>query len=178
MCEVPLTHEQKSFATENHNLVFKYLNEHQLPEDEFYDVVIFGYLKAVRDFLSKPKLQKYSFSTIAWRAMTHSLSEYFVSTQRKKRNAEVISIHSSLYEDGLPLEQSLTAPDTLMMQLESELLMHELAARLTKKQMEIVRQKSIGYGIRDIARTQQTSMKQVQEHLEDVRRILLRLIYE
>ena len=45
LCEVPLTKEQQTFATAHHNLVYKFLNENRLPEDEFYDVVIFGYLK-------------------------------------------------------------------------------------------------------------------------------------
>ena len=49
LCEVPLTKEQQTFATAHHSLVYKFLNENRLPEDEFYDVVIFGYLKAVRD---------------------------------------------------------------------------------------------------------------------------------
>lgn len=50
LCEVPLTKEQQTFATAHHSLVYKFLNENRLPEDEFYDVVIFGYLKAVRDY--------------------------------------------------------------------------------------------------------------------------------
>lgn len=43
LCEVPLTKEQQTFATAHHSLVYKFLNENRLPEDEFYDVVIFGY---------------------------------------------------------------------------------------------------------------------------------------
>ena len=50
LCEVPLTKEQQDFAAEHHGLVYKFLNDNHLPEDEFYDVVIFGYLKAVQDF--------------------------------------------------------------------------------------------------------------------------------
>ena len=42
LCEVPLTKEQQTFATAHHSLVYKFLNENRLPEDEFYDVVIFG----------------------------------------------------------------------------------------------------------------------------------------
>lgn len=44
LCEVPLTKEQQAFATDHHGLVYKFLNENHLPEDEFYDVIIFGYL--------------------------------------------------------------------------------------------------------------------------------------
>lgn len=50
LCEVPLTKEQQEFAAEHHGLVYKFLNDNHLPEDEFYDVVIFPYLKAVRDY--------------------------------------------------------------------------------------------------------------------------------
>ena len=47
LCEVPLTKEQQDFAAEHHGLVYKFLNDNHLPENEFYDVVIFPYLKAV-----------------------------------------------------------------------------------------------------------------------------------
>ena len=36
LCEVPLTKEQQAFATDHHGLVYKFLNENHLPEDEFY----------------------------------------------------------------------------------------------------------------------------------------------
>ena len=67
LCEVPLTKEQQAFATDHHGLVYKFLNENRLPEDEFYDVVIFGYLKAVyRLFQLSSKLHKNSlFATIS-----------------------------------------------------------------------------------------------------------------
>lgn len=178
MCEIPLTYEQQRFAADNHGLVFKFLNEHQLPEDDFYDIVVFGYLKAVRDYLSRPELQKYSFATISWKAMTCSLSNHYKAQSRQKRSAEVISIHTSIYADRLPLEQSIPARDTLMIQLESKLLMHELASHLSKQQMDMVRQKTSGYGVRDIARRHKITIKQVQAILEDVRSILLKLSCE
>ena len=55
LCEVPLTKEQKAFATDHHRLVYKFLNENHLPEDEFYDVVVFAYLKAVKDYYTEKK---------------------------------------------------------------------------------------------------------------------------
>ena len=38
LCEVPLNKEQQAFAADHHGLVYKFLNENRLPEDEFYDV--------------------------------------------------------------------------------------------------------------------------------------------
>lgn len=40
LCEVPLNKEQQAFAADHHGLVYKFLNENRLPEDEFYDVII------------------------------------------------------------------------------------------------------------------------------------------
>ena len=52
----PLTKEQRRFAEENHHLVFTFLNQKDLPESAFYDVVIFGYLKAVQEYLTEAKI--------------------------------------------------------------------------------------------------------------------------
>ena len=65
LCEVPLTKEQQEFAAEHHGLVYKFLNDNHLPDDEFYDVVIFPYLKAVQDYFSDESAQRYSFAAIA-----------------------------------------------------------------------------------------------------------------
>ncbi len=175
LCEVPLTKEQQDFATAHHGLVYKFLNAHQLPEDEFYDVVIFGYLKAIQDYFCRNDLQKYSFSTIAWRYMARSLSNHYKSKFCKKRNADVVSIHLCLRPDEAPLEAIIPAHDPLMQQLEMELLLHDLASRVSKQQMDIVSLKRHGYGIREIARSQRVPMRRIKELLAEVHEILLEL---
>lgn len=116
LCEVPLTKEQQAFATDHHGLVYKFLNENHLPEDEFYDVIIFGYLRAVYRYFNEPKLQKYSFATIGWKSMQGALSNYNRYQSRRKRNMEVLSIHVGLYPDGAPLEDTIPAHDPIMQQ--------------------------------------------------------------
>lgn len=178
MQNIPLTPEQKTFATDNHGLVYKFLNENQLPEDEFYDVVIFGYLRAVRRFFVETNLQKYSFSTIAWNCMRVDLFNYNKMYFRKKRNAETISIHLIPHENTLPIEETLAKPDELMLQLETKLLLHDLAGCISRQQMDMIRLKTSGYSIRDIAHIQKIPMKRVKEALEEVRQILIKLCYE
>ena len=56
----PLTKEQQRFAAENHHLVYAYLNEKKLPESVFYDVVIFGYLKAVQEYCEVKALHRFN----------------------------------------------------------------------------------------------------------------------
>ena len=86
---LPLTEAESEFAAEHHSVIYGYLRKAGLPEDDFYDVVVFGYLRAVRKYLARPELRKYSFSTIAYRAMScdvHHSKEYWM---RKKRRALV-----------------------------------------------------------------------------------------
>ena len=69
MHDIPLNDTKRIFADKNHNLVYKFLHEKNLPASEYYDIVIFGYLRAVQRYLTDPNLAGYSFSTVAWRAM-------------------------------------------------------------------------------------------------------------
>lgn len=65
----PMTPAQQLFAEAHHNLVYAFLNEKKLPEDEYYDVVVFGYLQAVMDYTSQGQSSRFSFATVAWRKM-------------------------------------------------------------------------------------------------------------
>lgn len=178
MCEIPLTIEQQLFAAEHHNLIYKFLNEHLLPEDEFYDVIAFSYLKAVHYYFTKRSLRSYSFSTIGWRVMSHGLINHFKKLQAQKRTAEVISLDTSIYDNGFTLEETLVSPNSIMLQLETRLLLHDLAKQISKQQMEIVRLKYHGYSNQDIAKCQKTTVKHIQELLEDVRKELSKICSE
>ena len=182
MCEIPLTPEQKIFAAQNHDLVYKFLQKKNLPIDEFYDVVIFGYLNSIHRFFVNPELAKHSFSNKAWKGMQNSLYNYNRAKLRQKRSAEGCSIHAMLYpddqSDDLHLEETLPVYDDMMQQLEVTLLMHDLAKRISKQQMEIVRLRSSGYNLQDIAARQNTSSKRIRNLLEDVRCVLAELCRE
>ena len=43
---LPLTEAEAEFAAEHHSVIYGYLRKAGLPEDDFYDVVVFGYLRA------------------------------------------------------------------------------------------------------------------------------------
>lgn len=173
MSEVPLTKEQREFAARWHNLIYVFLREKGLPRDDYYDIVVFGYLRAVKRYFTELALQKYSFSTIAWQAMESDLAGHYKSQSRQKRHACVVSLHSAIYDDGqFALEDVLSTQDAVMEQLETELLLHDLAAMASRQQMAVVRMKSAGYNMRDIARNQRIPMKRVRELLEEIRLLL------
>lgn len=169
MSKEKLTEEERKLAAKWHNLIYTFLHEKGLPEDDFYDIVVFGFLRAAKEYLSRPNLQKYSFSTIAWNYMRSCLSDHFKKQSRQKRKGYTISLHTITYgSEAVPLEETLSAPDYLMMQLETELLLHDLAQRATRQQMAVVRMRSEGYNLREIARTESIPMKKVQEMLGEI----------
>lgn len=104
--KTPLTQEQSAFAAEHHNLVYSFLNKKRYSEDEFYDIVIFGYLLAVRVYLEREDLQaKYKFSTIAYARMRSAISNHFRSESCPSRRADICrydeNIHSPQYTDSV-----------------------------------------------------------------------------
>ena len=129
----PLTGEQKHLAELNHDLVYKFLNKNNLSEAEYYDVVIFGYLCAAQEYCENPKLQKYSFSTVAWRKMVCAVKNHMKYLAREKRDFPTISLSEMLgNSDSLHYEDVITLESQLMEELRLNLLLHTLAARTTQ----------------------------------------------
>lgn len=177
--EIPLTPEQRMFAADHHELVYNFLRESGLPEDEYYDIVIFGYLKAVSRYFKEPDLRRYTFATVAWKAMQGALANHQRTAGRKRRCLEMVSIRLELPEGE---EQNLVSKSgdsrELMAQLEADLILHDLARLVSRRQMDMVRMKSDGYGIRDIAHRQNATMKEVNTLLDEAHRVLRELCYE
>ena len=162
-------------------MVYGFLNANRLPEDDFYDVVVFGFLQAVKNYSDKPELAlKYAFSTIAWNSMKTSLSDYYQKQSRLKRKAAVIDFETVINDESgtLSLHEALAAPDWHTMDFETELLMAELASKVSKREMEIIRMKIDGYGIREIAKAHGMPMKSVKELLAGLRETVLAVCYE
>ena len=64
-----MTPLQRQFAEEHQNIVFRFLQQKRLPVDDYYDIVIFGYLHAVQEYNENPALSRFQFDTIAWTKM-------------------------------------------------------------------------------------------------------------
>lgn len=65
-----LNQKERKFAEEHHALIYAFLRYYHLPEAEYYDLLAIAYLRAVKEYNSKPELRgKYEFSTIAFQKM-------------------------------------------------------------------------------------------------------------
>ena len=80
----PMTQEERDFAEQHHNLVIDFLRYRRLPMDEFYDVVIFGYLSAVQQYIRNPPVGV-NFKAMAFRAMKDAVLRESECRTRAKR---------------------------------------------------------------------------------------------
>lgn len=145
-----LTPEQQEFAGEHHNLVYGFLRQNHLDEAEFYDVVIFGYLEAVQDYLERPELSRFKFSTIAWSRMRSCVVSEYIYQNRPKRNAPRGTYHeefdTAALNEFLPNRMSAIAET-----LDNQTLAIRLLSYLTPKEKTVVHLKADGYTYREIA---------------------------
>lgn len=101
----PLTLEEQDFAAENHYLVRKYLNIRKLPYDDWYDVVIFRYLRSVKRWFALPDLHKHSFEIVAFYAMKSAIGH---EQEKQKRRIQTISL-----DEVIPGTDGMTYADTV-----------------------------------------------------------------
>ena len=174
----PLTKKHQQFAEENHDLVYAFLNKKKLPETIFYDVIIFGYLRAVQEYCDCPRLHNYKFSTLAWKRMQSSLSNYYSYLNSEKRNAHVISLDEPVgSEDGLLWEDIVCYQSNMMEEFEMELLLHDLATALPEREMRIIRMKVDGKRMHEIAKAEHLTFRQINLLLLDAYPTIIKTLY-
>ena len=173
----PFTKKEQQFAEKNHDLVYAFLNEKKLSEDDYYDVVVFGYLKAVKANFDKSRTKKCSFSTLAWSKMQGELSNYYKYLDSSKRNATVISFDEPIdSEDGLCIADTISYDD-VMSELKEELLMHELARRLPPREMRIVKMKVRGDKMHEIAKAERLTFQEINRLLNSIYPMVRKIFY-
>ena len=161
-----LTEEQRQFATERHNLIFSFLRDMGWDASEYYDIAAFGFLRAVKRYLTEPKLHRYAFSTIAWRAMGQSIASFHRAEARRMETEQ-------RYRDAM---QSQT-PDP-MAELEANLILHDLASVSSKEQYMLATLRLQGYSVAETARRYGISPKRVRRLLKEMYRVYLCLFQD
>lgn len=173
----PMTDEQRKLAEDNHDLVYKFLKENHLSVDQYYDVVIFGYLCAVQEYCEKTNLKHFSLATLAWKKMKRELMHYYAYLSSAKHSYTTISLHDYIY-DGADLrwEDVLCNQDDILEQLQTDLLLHELAAKLPEREMRLIRRKLYGEKMHDIAKAEKMTFHDITLLLHGVRDTVVKVI--
>lgn len=163
-----LTDEERKLASAHHDLVYRFLEEKGLPEDVFYDVVIFGYLRAIQEYASCAAMRRrYEIESVCWQKMQRELSKYYAYQDRKKRKETSLSLEEPVYGDPeYTLEEVLRSSDELMEEFETELFLHELAEKLPAKEMRVIRMKLDGAKMHEISKEEHLSFSAIRQLLD------------
>ena len=164
-----MTTLQKQFAEEHQDSLFRFLSHKGLPVEDYYDIVIFGYLQAVQEYDENPALSRFQFSTIAWTKMSDCLSKHFSYENKPKRKAPTVSIHTYT-SDGLALDEIL--PDRrkdLQAQTADRLFAMEVLSCLTETERQMVHLKADGLTCREIAEVFSTTVHSINGQFRRMR---------
>lgn len=132
-----------------------------MDEREYYDIAAFGYLSAVRRYLTRPELRQYAFSTIVWRAMGKSVNAFH---QAEARRAEA----ERRYLETAPKKDPMD-------ELEARLLLHDLASSASQFQYELAFLRLQGYSIAEVAQRNGMTPKRVRKLLKELYRVYFQL---
>lgn len=101
-----LNRQEREFAEQHHELVFRFLAMNHLPASDWYDVVILRYLRSVSRWFAELELHYYSFSTIAFQAMRSAVG---TERQKQSRRIQTISLEAIIPDtDGLTWADMIT----------------------------------------------------------------------
>lgn len=93
-------------ARQNIQTITRFLSHHRL-SDDWYDVVVFRYLLTVQNWMERPELHRYAFSTIAWRAMSSAVSN---ERRKRQRRIQTVSLDAPVPDtDGVTIGDTITA---------------------------------------------------------------------
>lgn len=149
-----LTYLEQKYAEENHNLVYGFLHRYKYSIEEYYNIVIFGYLKAVQIYTRREDLQsKYDFPFIAWQYMRSEIGHHFESERVQKRTPpeKTFSLNTEIKrEDGTietyDIADGKSAEDDVMEQL----LLSDIFENLSEIQRKIAQLKIDGYTNKEV----------------------------
>lgn len=173
----PLTEQEKHFAENNHGLVYSFLHRYGYSIEVYYDIVIFGYLKAVQVYHRKEDVKrKYDFAFIAWQYMRAEVGNYFrtESAQKRKPMETMLSLDVSYTETdnlyncvgGKSVEDDL---------LESELL-EEVLENLSAVQRGIFNLKLEGYSNKEVHISLKIPTSTYYKELDRIKVVFKRLV--
>jgi len=125
----PLTQAEQEMAEQEHQLVLDFLHCKRLPMGDFYDVVIFGYLSAVQQYIRNPPAGV-CFKAMAFRAMKDSVLQEREHNARPMRSGCTVSMSNKACV--------VADPEDLVQQVEQKALLEQAASVATPREAKII----------------------------------------
>jgi hypothetical protein len=94
--------EQSAYAAEHHNLIYSFLHKHGYSVDEYYGIVAYGYLRAVKKYLERDELRSYAFSTIAYASMRTEMGNHWRAVNRRIPRSDIVPFDDNTVDIHAP----------------------------------------------------------------------------
>ena len=137
----PMTQEERDFAEEHHDLAIDFLRYKHLPMNDFYDIVIFGYLSAVQQYFRNPP-SGVTFKAMAFWAMKDAVLREDECHARAKRSGTTVNL--------VDVEIADPRQDTER-RVEGKALLEQLVNVATPREARIINLLMNGFGLREAA---------------------------
>ena len=154
----PLTPEEQEFAAIRIDLVDTFLRRERLDPNEYYDIVIFGYLEAVQKQHREPiEEERQNFNALAKICMRHAVGEDWKYRLKEKRKGDLLSLsleHLATSTDNEDFSFYDIIPDSktdIEMQVVNLDLIERLLAVATPREREAIDLVCQGYETREVA---------------------------
>jgi len=154
----PLTQAEQDLAEQEHQLVLDFLHCKRLPMGDFYDVVIFGYLSAVQQYIRNPPAGV-CFKAMAFRAMKDSVLREHEYYRRPMRSGCTVGLDDMC---NVIADQSTA----LELQVERQALLEQAAHIATPREAKIINLLLSGAAIFEAARILKVSKRTAMNCLE------------
>ena len=176
----PLTDYERKFAEENHNLVYGFLHRYGYDLENYYDIAIFGFLKAVQIYNRREDLRnKYDFPFICRQYMRSEIGNHSRTEGAKKREplGTLVSLDAE-YTETENLYHCIGAaggksPESEVIAIER---MTEMISGLSETQRKITELKVDGYSSREIYSALEMKAPSYYVEVKRIRKALAEMI--
>lgn len=187
-----LTEEERVFAEQHHDMIYKYMNYHSLDEAEWYDILVIPYLNAVKKYHTYEKMRSLNFDQVFFRTLDNARSNYFraMVTQKRKPEHGIISYElvvgwEQTEENTIADENSITTGltnifrDPLEKQVIDKIVFQKMMKEFgTGREREIFGMLAEGYRKSEIKRKLNMKTPYFNEIMEDMCGIISRYLDE
>lgn len=148
------TEEEKRLAEKNHDLVYQFLRAHSYSMEDYYNIVVFGYLKGIQKYCRYVGNNTgKNLDGICWNCMRSEMKSHFkMETAKKRQPTEIIMTKVSSAEDEvIALE-----------------ILKSVMENLTIRQQNIITLKLLGYSNTEICLMMEMSKSSYYRELENI----------
>lgn len=154
----PFTEEEKRLAEKNHDLVYQFLKAHNYSMEDYYNTVVFGYLKGIQKYCRYVgNNTENNLDGICWNCMRSEMKSRFkMETAKKRQSAEVTIKKVPSAEDEVLVTEILKS----------------VMENLTVRQQNIITLKMLGYSNAEICLMMEMSKSSYYREFESIRQMI------